>query len=512
MNKEDLIEYLNTHDMDVQSARAMFLFAELVYQSYADSCVVGGKNFSPVIFNFTAGRFYQLIDRGVINEVARRVYEDFVADNDSLDNLIAGHRSYEFLMDEVWGKIKSRLKEADLETLKGFYSELLFLAERWWHYAAIGEDKGGLIERELAPKMAQKHGVLVGEIIEAIGVLSHPKELAFFTKERKDFYKLCLFVLSNKSVHEEVINEDVDALKEHDDYVERVNEFAKKYFWKDTDFYERRVVGLRSVTREVKKEVVKHGVKQINKEMAHIDEGLAAIRKMKKEVLGRFELDEEDKGIILFAEKMTEWQDFRKLGMMKHLYYLFALLEALAKKLGASYEDLAYSTIEELEKIMKGEGKVNKEAIIRRKGGTVFVFEKEKPLVELKSDASRAVIDYIEREVEGELKGTVASVGKDRVKRVKGKVRVVINPLKERFLPGEILVTSMTRVEFVPIMKKAKAIITDEGGLSCHAAIVSRELGVPAIIGVRRATKVLNSGDIVELDMETGVISKKLSK
>jgi len=114
--------------------------------------------------------------------------------------------------------------------------------------------------------------------------------------------------------------------------------------------------------------------------------------------------------------------------------------------------------------------------------------------------------------VEGELKGTVASVGKDRVKRVKGKVRVVINPLKERFLPGEILVTSMTRVEFVPIMKKAKAIITDEGGLSCHAAIVSRELGVPAIIGVRRATKVLNSGDIVELDMETGVISKKLSK
>ena len=64
----------------------------------------------------------------------------------------------------------------------------------------------------------------------------------------------------------------------------------------------------------------------------------------------------------------------------------------------------------------------------------------------------------------------------------------------------------MTRVEFVPMMRKAKAIITDEGGIACHAAIVSRELGVPCVIGTKIATNVLKSGDLVEVDIEEGIV------
>ncbi len=64
----------------------------------------------------------------------------------------------------------------------------------------------------------------------------------------------------------------------------------------------------------------------------------------------------------------------------------------------------------------------------------------------------------------------------------------------------------MTRIEFVPLMKKAKAIITNEGGIACHAAIVSREFGVPCIIGTKIATDVLKSGDLVEMNVETGNI------
>jgi pyruvate,water dikinase len=67
----------------------------------------------------------------------------------------------------------------------------------------------------------------------------------------------------------------------------------------------------------------------------------------------------------------------------------------------------------------------------------------------------------------------------------------------------------MTTPIFLPAMKKASAIITDEGGITCHAAIVSRELKKPCIIGTKIATQILKNGDLVEVDAERGIIKKK---
>lgn len=91
---------------------------------------------------------------------------------------------------------------------------------------------------------------------------------------------------------------------------------------------------------------------------------------------------------------------------------------------------------------------------------------------------------------------------------IRGTVKIIINPFKERdkFKNGDILVTAMTRPEFLPLMKQASAIITDEGGITCHAAIVSRELNIPCIIGTKFATKVLKDGDLVEVDANNGII------
>ncbi|MFA6445786.1 MAG: PEP-utilizing enzyme [Candidatus Paceibacterota bacterium] len=64
----------------------------------------------------------------------------------------------------------------------------------------------------------------------------------------------------------------------------------------------------------------------------------------------------------------------------------------------------------------------------------------------------------------------------------------------------------MTRPDFLSLMNKASAFITDEGGITCHAAIVARELNKPCIIGTKIATKVLKDGDMVEVDAERGVV------
>jgi pyruvate,water dikinase len=71
---------------------------------------------------------------------------------------------------------------------------------------------------------------------------------------------------------------------------------------------------------------------------------------------------------------------------------------------------------------------------------------------------------------------------------------------------GDILVAKMTNPDMVPAMRKVNAIVTDEGGMTCHAAIVSRELGTPAVVGTRKATSTLKNGQIVTIDGEKGLV------
>ena len=112
--------------------------------------------------------------------------------------------------------------------------------------------------------------------------------------------------------------------------------------------------------------------------------------------------------------------------------------------------------------------------------------------------------EEVEEELEGEIliKGLGASPG-----IASGSVKVILGEKEiSKVEKGDILVTTMTAPDMVPAMKKAAAIVTDEGGMTCHAAIVSRELGVPAVVGTKTATKVLRDGMIVTVDGEKGIV------
>jgi len=97
--------------------------------------------------------------------------------------------------------------------------------------------------------------------------------------------------------------------------------------------------------------------------------------------------------------------------------------------------------------------------------------------------------------------------------RAHGKVRVLLDVQNiSEFQPGEVLVTSMTTPDWVPAMRKAAAIVTDSGGMTAHAAIVSRELGLPCVVGTGKATEILRSGQIVTVDGTLGVILRGVHK
>lgn len=99
-------------------------------------------------------------------------------------------------------------------------------------------------------------------------------------------------------------------------------------------------------------------------------------------------------------------------------------------------------------------------------------------------------------------KGLAASPGK-----ASGAVKMVSNEMNlEVVKKGDIMVTAMTSPDMVPAMTRAAAIVTDEGGMTCHAAIVARELGIPCIVGTSNATQVLKEGMMVTVDGHTGVV------
>ncbi len=191
------------------------------------------------------------------------------------------------------------------------------------------------------------------------------------------------------------------------------------------------------------------------------------------------------------------------------LFYSHYCLENLLKELGRrndlSLKEIRSMTADEIMSVIK-DGNIAKKEIARRSKKALFIFSKGN--YEIITDGMK-INEFIKNHVSKgtaidmqEIKGQVASSGQAR-----GIVKVV-NSIKDmsKMKKGDILVSSKTNPNFMPVIRKAAAIITDYGGITCHAAIVARELKIPCIIGTKVATKILKDGMIVEVDANNGVV------
>lgn len=186
-------------------------------------------------------------------------------------------------------------------------------------------------------------------------------------------------------------------------------------------------------------------------------------------------------------------------------YKAYPFLHKLAKDLGLSYRDFIELTVEEIKELLKND--IDLVVLIkkRQKGysvfmeGNDFVVNEDYDNVETFIEASTPKADS-----STELRGTIANPG-----YVKGKAKIIFcTDDFEKMKKGDVLITTMTTPDFILLMKKSSAIITDIGGLLSHAAIISRELGKPCIIGTKVATQLLKDGDLVEVDANKGVARK----
>jgi phosphoenolpyruvate synthase/pyruvate phosphate dikinase len=184
--------------------------------------------------------------------------------------------------------------------------------------------------------------------------------------------------------------------------------------------------------------------------------------------------------------------------MNKVFFSYYDRLVLFAHQIGLSHEELLLCSYDELvsRKIP------SKKILQARKAGSVVCFSRGETTI-----VTGARINYfrklcLQKEKLDAIGGRVAFPG-----IISGVVRVIKNRSDfHKFKNKEILVSSMTTPSMVPIMKKAAAFVTDEGGITCHAAILAREMKKPCIIGTKVATKALKDGDFVEVDADKGVV------
>lgn len=173
----------------------------------------------------------------------------------------------------------------------------------------------------------------------------------------------------------------------------------------------------------------------------------------------------------------------------------------IAERLGVSAELGSLVTHKEAIAVLKGEQVVSESDLMARKAGTYLFVDEENTMA-----FQHSFVDVLDQEdlAISEIKGKVAFSGWAR-----GVARV-LNAIDEAtdFQKGDILVSINTNPSLMPVMQKAAAIVSDEGGITCHAAIVSRELKIPCVIGTKIASKIIKTGDLVEVDAETGVVRK----
>jgi phosphoenolpyruvate synthase/pyruvate phosphate dikinase len=189
------------------------------------------------------------------------------------------------------------------------------------------------------------------------------------------------------------------------------------------------------------------------------------------------------------------------------------ILKCIAKNNSIKAKDVRYLYTEELNNLLEG-AKISQKTVENRKSSFV-VIGLGKNVKYLEGKEAKKITDDFDRWEAAEF--AKAKKGFKGISANKGKVqgKVVISPMLDvkmalkigkRMNKGDILVVQSTNPDLISLCKKAGAIVTDQGGMLSHAAIISRELKIPCIVGTVNATKILKTGDLVEVDANKGVV------
>jgi len=284
--------------------------------------------------------------------------------------------------------------------------------------------------------------------------------------------------------------------------IESIRKHTKKFAWL-TYAYIGPPMNEKDVIASIKNSLEQK--ETIDQQIENIYNHYENLKRDKQKIIEDTNLPEELKHLCEASASFMYLKDFRK-GIYQKSYVLMdPTIEEIAKRLNLTIEQTKYLTDQEIQEALiesKDFADITKErteycVAITENGTTkVFTGAEAKKIIE-----NETTEDEIDTNVT-ELKGSIAFSGK-----VTGTVKIILLPEDmSKMNEGDVLVSSATNPDLVPAMKKSAAFVTDTGGITSHAAIVSREMKKPCIIGTKIATKVLKDGMKVEVDANEGIV------
>ncbi len=292
--------------------------------------------------------------------------------------------------------------------------------------------------------------------------------------------------------------------EQHPEVYSQIHAHQKKFYWITSGYKHTPEVSIETFYKNILEAVSLLSKDQIKQKITELEQYEQLLEEKKRTIQEQVKLTEEQCAALELLSKIAWHHDMRKRANLVGSYWINQFLYHASKQLAIKHELLQFTVPSELLQLLQGQ-EIDMNVVLERyengcvmindaSGGDWLVHGTE--FERLKKE----ILDIKVQDV-SDFRGVTASHGK-----ISGVVRVILSPNNATIKDGEILVAPMTRPDFVPLMKKAAGIITDEGGVTSHAAIISRELGIPCIVGTRIATKVLKNGMIVELNGNHGIV------
>jgi len=427
-----------------------------------------------------------IIDYPELRSVGQKDFNKFILNDNNFNKYYKSwHKNVQRLLEFQKGITLQTLKKLTGAKLAEIYKTWAKIYLNFWTIGLLPETGGwggeDILKKELEKSIPSRDFIFVFE------QLSAPEDLSFYQKAELDLLKLRKF-LKNKEL-----------------FSEKLDEYHQNHFWILNSYHHTKVLG----KNHFRKELLSYSLSETARRIKEVESLPKKVKQEKRKIIKKYKLNRKIGKIAARLGFCIWWQDLRKYYIFLANHYIDVFLREFSERFKVNFNDLHYYNFYEILRLVEKNKKVPVQEIKKRCNNvTVYYSKKSNSLKYISGSKAKKISDqYLEVKVDKktkQFKGIVVSSGK----KVKALVKIITTPRNiNKMKKGDILVAAMTSPDYILAMKKASAIITDEGGMTCHAAIVSRELGIPCIVNTKIATRVLKDGDLVEVDTKKGVIN-----
>lgn len=407
---------------------------------------------------------------------------------------------------------KNWAKAADSRIIKSFDKsiELFMIGHGYalpttWFIDSDGEDFSKILIKKVEDIIkAEKINISMPEVFS---VLTTPEKLSFGAREEIESLKVLRLINSDVKAKKLFLNSSAEKIESglktiNSEIRRKIISHYKKWRWLpytyigpayDLDYY-----------LEVWSGLLKEKI-NINKQIKETANQVKETKKRKKEIIKKLRINKDDKILFDIAAEIIYIKSFRKDCWYFGFYVLEPILKEIAKRLHLTLKQVRFMDWKEIGPALR---RRSFPVDISNKRIKFCVFHQKNKVRKIyHTNQAKKFLAGLNLEKEAikkikEISGTVASPGK-----TSGRVKIINTPEEMgKMEKGDIMVAHTTYPALVPAMRKANGIITDDGGVTCHAAIVARELKTPCVVGTKIATRALKDGDRVEVDADKGIV------